>query len=131
MSFVPRSMDEVHQKLSLLHYPRSSAPSQSLLYAGFERYALLDWLFFRSFSSPFPSLSLLFALPSLTLQYAGCSAISLRSPASKAFSRREPTVTKRRLASNVRPLPPLIPLACNHLICNGVVEHSQGHWSMW
>lgn len=41
------SMEEVHQKLAQLQYPRSSAPSQSLLYAGLERYALLEWLFFR------------------------------------------------------------------------------------
>lgn len=57
MSVPPRSMDEVHHKLSLLHYPRSSAPSQSLLYAGLERYALLDWLFFKLLGdkSPFTS----------------------------------------------------------------------------
>jgi hypothetical protein len=69
----PRSMAEVHHKLALLNYPRSTAPSQSLLYAGLERYALLDWLFFRSVQltlpplshSRLPSLSLTSAWPSL------------------------------------------------------------------
>lgn len=40
-------MAEVHHKLALLHCPTSSAPSHSLLYAGLQRYALLEWLFFR------------------------------------------------------------------------------------
>jgi hypothetical protein len=40
-------MEEVHQKLVLLNYPRASVPFQSLLYAGSERYTLLEWLFFR------------------------------------------------------------------------------------
>jgi len=45
--FCVLQMEEVHQKLELLQYPRASAPSQSLLYAGLERYELLQWLFFR------------------------------------------------------------------------------------
>ncbi|CAM6120158.1 unnamed protein product [Calypogeia fissa] len=40
-------MEEVHQKLVMLNYPRASVPFQSLLYAGNERYTLLEWLFFR------------------------------------------------------------------------------------
>ncbi|CAK9864332.1 unnamed protein product [Sphagnum jensenii] len=54
-------MEEVHQKLELLQYPRASAPSQSLLYAGLERYELLQWLFFRLLGdkSPFTQQALL------------------------------------------------------------------------
>ena len=33
--------------LAVLAYPRASAPAQSLLFAGVERYRLLEWLFFR------------------------------------------------------------------------------------
>lgn len=40
-------MEEIQRKLSLLNYPRANAPAQSLLFAGMERYALLEWLFFR------------------------------------------------------------------------------------
>ncbi|OAE29292.1 hypothetical protein AXG93_3102s1180 [Marchantia polymorpha subsp. ruderalis] len=40
-------MEEVHQKLVTLNYPRASVPFQSLLYAGSERYILLEWLFFK------------------------------------------------------------------------------------
>ncbi|KAL2642645.1 hypothetical protein R1flu_010232 [Riccia fluitans] len=40
-------MQEVHQKLVLLNYPRANVPFQSLLYAGTERYILLEWLFFK------------------------------------------------------------------------------------
>ncbi|KAG6554794.1 hypothetical protein Mapa_003814 [Marchantia paleacea] len=40
-------MEEVHQKLVTLNYPRASVPFQSLLYAGTERYILLEWLFFK------------------------------------------------------------------------------------
>lgn len=40
-------MEEIQRKLSLLEYPRANAPAQSLLFAGVERYRLLEWLFFR------------------------------------------------------------------------------------
>lgn len=40
-------MEEIQKKLSTLNYPRANAPAQSLLFAGMERYALLEWLFFR------------------------------------------------------------------------------------
>nr|CAD1832788.1 unnamed protein product [Ananas comosus var. bracteatus] len=49
-----KQMEEVQRKLALLNYPRANAPSQSLLFAGVERYALLEWLFFR-FRFVFPS----------------------------------------------------------------------------
>ncbi|KAK9757978.1 hypothetical protein RND81_01G198200 [Saponaria officinalis] len=42
-----KQMEEIQKKLSMLNYPRSNAPAQSLLFAGMERYALLEWLFFR------------------------------------------------------------------------------------
>ncbi|XP_042455219.1 AUGMIN subunit 7-like [Zingiber officinale] len=42
-----RQMEAIQRKLELLNYPRCNAPSQSLLFAGVERYALLEWLFFR------------------------------------------------------------------------------------
>ncbi|XP_068330166.1 AUGMIN subunit 7 [Pyrus communis] len=42
-----RQMEEIQRKLALLNYPRASAAAQSLLFAGMERYALLEWLFFR------------------------------------------------------------------------------------
>ncbi|XP_020260045.1 AUGMIN subunit 7 [Asparagus officinalis] len=42
-----KQMEEIQKKLSVLNYPRSNAPAQSLLFAGAERYALLEWLFFR------------------------------------------------------------------------------------
>lgn len=42
-----KQMEEIQRKLALLNYPRANAPSQSLLFAGMERYALLEWLFFR------------------------------------------------------------------------------------
>ncbi|KAH7291537.1 hypothetical protein KP509_29G020800 [Ceratopteris richardii] len=42
-----KQMEEIQQKLVALSYPRANAPAQSLLYAGLERYALLEWLFFR------------------------------------------------------------------------------------
>ncbi|KAJ7968984.1 AUGMIN subunit 7 [Quillaja saponaria] len=42
-----RQMEEIQRKLALLNYPRANAPAQSLLFAGMERYALLEWLFFR------------------------------------------------------------------------------------
>ncbi|WVZ17315.1 hypothetical protein V8G54_010297 [Vigna mungo] len=44
-----RQMEEIRKKLADLNYPRANAPAQSLLFAGMERYALLEWLFFRSF----------------------------------------------------------------------------------
>lgn len=43
-------MEEIQKKLGLLNYPRANAPAQSLLFAGMERYALLEWLFFKYFS---------------------------------------------------------------------------------
>ncbi|OEL37944.1 AUGMIN subunit 7 [Dichanthelium oligosanthes] len=43
-----KQMEEIQRKLSLLAYPRANAPAQSLLFAGVERYRLLEWLFFRS-----------------------------------------------------------------------------------
>ncbi|KAK9106300.1 hypothetical protein Syun_022311 [Stephania yunnanensis] len=42
-----KQMEEIQRKLGLLSYARASAPAQSLLFAGMERYALLEWLFFR------------------------------------------------------------------------------------
>ncbi|KAA3468561.1 AUGMIN subunit 7 [Gossypium australe] len=42
-----KQMEEIQRKLSTLNYPRANAPAQSLLFAGMERYALLEWLFFR------------------------------------------------------------------------------------
>nr|ACU19774.1 unknown [Glycine max] len=42
-----RQMEEIRKKLADLNYPRANAPAQSLLFAGMERYALLEWLFFR------------------------------------------------------------------------------------
>lgn len=42
-----RQMEEIQKKLAMLNYPRANAPAQSLLFAGMERYALLEWLFFR------------------------------------------------------------------------------------
>ncbi|GMY13004.1 AUGMIN subunit 7 isoform X1 [Fagus crenata] len=40
-------MEDIQRKLAMLNYPRANAPAQSLLFAGMERYALLEWLFFR------------------------------------------------------------------------------------
>lgn len=58
-----KQMEEIQRKLSLLAYPRANAPAQSLLFAGVERYRLLEWLFFRyapthprRISSPLPLL---------------------------------------------------------------------------
>lgn len=42
-----KQMEEIQKKLGLLSYPRANAPAQSLLFAGMERYALLEWLFFK------------------------------------------------------------------------------------
>ncbi|KAJ8763154.1 hypothetical protein K2173_025539 [Erythroxylum novogranatense] len=42
-----KQMEEVQRKLGMLKYPRANAPAQSLLFAGMERYALLEWLFFK------------------------------------------------------------------------------------
>ncbi|XP_058729098.1 AUGMIN subunit 7 [Vicia villosa] len=42
-----KQMEEIQKKLGTLNYPRSNASAQSLLFAGMERYALLEWLFFR------------------------------------------------------------------------------------
>ncbi|KAI3981055.1 hypothetical protein MKX01_036601 [Papaver californicum] len=56
-----KQMEEIQRKLGLLNYPRANAPSQSLLFAGMERYALLEWLFFRLLGdkSPFSQQSAL------------------------------------------------------------------------
>jgi hypothetical protein len=56
-----RQMEEIQKKLATLNYPRANAPAQSLLFAGMERYALLEWLFFRSSQLPFFLLDLSFA----------------------------------------------------------------------
>ncbi|KAK9911427.1 hypothetical protein M0R45_035336 [Rubus argutus] len=55
-----RQMEEIQKKLTMLNYPRANAPAQSLLFAGMERYALLEWLFFRLLGdkSPFSQKSL-------------------------------------------------------------------------
>ncbi|EAY76633.1 hypothetical protein OsI_04586 [Oryza sativa Indica Group] len=42
-----KQMEEIQRKLAVLAYPRANAPAQSLLFAGVERYRLLEWLFFR------------------------------------------------------------------------------------
>ncbi|CAL5382390.1 unnamed protein product [Camellia sinensis] len=42
-----KQMEEIQRKLAMLNYPRANVPSQSLLFAGMERYALLEWLFFK------------------------------------------------------------------------------------
>ncbi|KAK4372270.1 hypothetical protein RND71_007654 [Anisodus tanguticus] len=42
-----KQMEEIQKKLGTLNYPRANAPAQSLLFAGMERYALLEWLFFK------------------------------------------------------------------------------------
>ncbi|XP_037492513.1 AUGMIN subunit 7 [Jatropha curcas] len=42
-----KQMEEIQRKLTVLNYPRANAPAQSLLFAGMERYALLEWLFFK------------------------------------------------------------------------------------
>ncbi|KAL0823658.1 hypothetical protein Bca101_047335 [Brassica carinata] len=42
-----KQMEEIQKKLAVLSYPRANAPAQSLLFAGMERYALLEWLFFK------------------------------------------------------------------------------------
>ncbi|KAF5184013.1 Augmin subunit [Thalictrum thalictroides] len=39
-----KQMEEIQRKLSVLNYPRANAPA---LFAGMERCALLEWLFFR------------------------------------------------------------------------------------
>ncbi|KAJ4810903.1 AUGMIN subunit 7 [Rhynchospora pubera] len=42
-----KQMEKIQRKLASLDYPRADAPAQSLLFAGIERYTLLEWLFFR------------------------------------------------------------------------------------
>ncbi|XP_011004957.1 PREDICTED: uncharacterized protein LOC105111337 [Populus euphratica] len=42
-----KQMEDIQRKLGMLNYPRANAPAQSLLFAGMERYALLEWLFFK------------------------------------------------------------------------------------
>jgi hypothetical protein len=50
-----KQMEEIQRKLAVLAYPRASAPAQSLLFAGVERYRLLEWLFFRYAPPPAPT----------------------------------------------------------------------------
>lgn len=45
-----KQMEEIQKKLERLSYARANAPAQSLLFAGMERYALLEWLFFKLLS---------------------------------------------------------------------------------
>ncbi|KAJ4721409.1 AUGMIN subunit 7 [Melia azedarach] len=42
-----KQMEEIQRKLAMINYPRANAPAQSLLFAGMERYSLLEWLFFK------------------------------------------------------------------------------------
>ncbi|AES86930.2 plant nuclear matrix protein [Medicago truncatula] len=42
-----KQMEVIQKKLGMLNYPRANASAQSLLFAGMERYALFEWLFFR------------------------------------------------------------------------------------
>ncbi|RHN75005.1 putative plant AUGMIN subunit 7 protein [Medicago truncatula] len=44
---VTRQMEAIQKKLAMLNYSRANAPAQSLLFSSMERYALLEWLFFR------------------------------------------------------------------------------------
>ncbi|XP_034206462.1 AUGMIN subunit 7-like isoform X1 [Prunus dulcis] len=55
-----RQMEEIQRKQVMLNYSRFNAPAQSLLFAGMEHYALLEWLFFRLLGdkSPFSQQSL-------------------------------------------------------------------------
>ena len=48
-----KQMEDIQGKLGMLNYPRANAPAQSLLFAGMERYALLEWLFFKYPISPY------------------------------------------------------------------------------
>ncbi|KAM1169594.1 hypothetical protein ACFX13_032054 [Malus domestica] len=41
-----RQMEEIQRKLALLNHPRATAVARSLIFAGMEPYALLEWLFF-------------------------------------------------------------------------------------
>ncbi|KAF0896078.1 hypothetical protein E2562_018193 [Oryza meyeriana var. granulata] len=43
-----KQMEEIQRKLAVLAYPRANAPAQSLLFAGVERYRLLELLGDRS-----------------------------------------------------------------------------------
>ncbi|KAF2563804.1 hypothetical protein F2Q70_00014434 [Brassica cretica] len=45
-----KQMEEIQKKLGKISYPTANAPAQSLLFAGMERYALLEWLFFKLIS---------------------------------------------------------------------------------
>lgn len=45
-----KQMEEIQKKVRKISYPRANAPAQSLLFAGMERYALLEWLFFKLIS---------------------------------------------------------------------------------
>ncbi|KAF0895798.1 hypothetical protein E2562_016531 [Oryza meyeriana var. granulata] len=47
-----KQMEEIQRKLAVLAYPRANAPAQPLLFAGVERYRLLEWLFFRYAAIP-------------------------------------------------------------------------------
>jgi hypothetical protein len=48
-----KQMEDIQRKLGMLNYSRANAPAQSLLFAGMERYALLEWLFFKYPISPY------------------------------------------------------------------------------
>jgi Plant nuclear matrix protein 1 (NMP1) len=54
-----KQMEKIQKKLASLNYPRADAPAQSLLFAGIDRYTLLEWLFFRSLSMLFSTFILL------------------------------------------------------------------------
>nr|TKR98435.1 hypothetical protein D5086_0000203110 [Populus alba] len=49
-----KQMEEIQRKLGMLNYPRANAPAQFLLFAGMERYALLEWLFFKLLGDKLP-----------------------------------------------------------------------------
>ncbi|CAB4269167.1 unnamed protein product [Prunus armeniaca] len=55
-----RQMEEIQRELAMLNYSRANAPAQSLLFAGMERYALLEWLFFRLLGTSRPYLNRVF-----------------------------------------------------------------------
>ena len=63
-----KQMEEIQKKLGMLNYPRANAPAQSLLFAGMERYALLEWLFFR-YLPPLSQLCLVYLFLYLVLDF--------------------------------------------------------------
>ena len=103
-----RQMEEIQRKLSTLNYPRANAPAQSLLFAGMERYALLEWLFFRydmsSFTTlRFDSIQFSVSLIHFTSCFADCLGTSHLS-LSRVFKGTPWIVTKKLPAFNVRAL---------------------------